>query len=126
MMYQIKRPETAFSVLRQKKPRQHNTNHLAFIRSLPCVICGKRPCDPAHLRSANPRYGKRATGMAEKPSDKWTVPLCRQHHDDQHSMNELVWWANQGIDPHMLALSLYGASGDEEMAAQIITQARAA
>ena len=59
--------------------------------------------------------------MAEKPDDKWTVPLCRRHHDEQHNHgDELDWWALQGIDPFLLALSLHGASGDEEAAIQII------
>jgi hypothetical protein len=119
----IIRPETAFSVAstKQRRPRERDNTHLAFIRSLRCCICGKPNPDPAHIRSANAIYGKRETGGQEKASDKWTVPLCREHHDEQHDAgNELKWWASKRIDPFGLALALYGASGDDEVAEAIL------
>lgn len=119
----IIRPDTAFSIAstKQKRPRIEDRKHLAFIRSLTCCICGKPRPDPAHIRSANAIYGKRETGGAEKPSDKWVVPLCREHHDQQHAAgNELLWWAASGIDPFGLALALHSASGDEEISDGII------
>lgn len=76
--------------------------------------------DPAHIRTASPIHGKRQTGGAEKPADKFTVPLCRAHHDMQHSMNEMKFWAMHGIDPFGLALSLYAHSGDDELAESIL------
>lgn len=119
----IIRPDTAFSVAstKQKRPRERDNNHLAFIRSLRCCICGAQGPDPAHIRSANAIYGKRETGGQEKASDKWTVPLCRAHHDEQHQAgNELIWWAGKQIDPFGLALALYAASGDDEIADGIL------
>ncbi|MBR1122145.1 DUF968 domain-containing protein [Bradyrhizobium lablabi] len=130
----IIRPATAFSVAstKQKRPRERDNNHLAFIRSLRCCICGAPGPDPAHIRSANPVYGKRETGGGEKASDKWTVPLCRAHHNEQHAYckaptthfdpitAELRWWASMGIDPFGLALSLYAATGDDEIADGIL------
>jgi hypothetical protein len=44
--------------------------------------------------------------MAEKPSDKWALPLCNRHHAEQHSMNELAFWKQYDIDPFMLAITL--------------------
>lgn len=119
----IIRPDTAFSVAstKQKRPRIEDKAHLAFIRSLTCCICGKPGPDPAHIRSANAIYGKRETGKAEKASDRWTVPLCREHHDQQHSAgNELLWWASMYLDPFGLALALHAASGDDEIAEAIL------
>ena len=120
----IIRPDTAFSispVKGQKRPRVHDHAHLAFIRTLKCCICGKPDPDAAHIRSANALYGKRETGGQEKASDKWTVPLCRLHHHDQHSAgNELVWWASQKIDPFGLALALHHASGDDAVCEAIL------
>jgi hypothetical protein len=123
----IIRPVTAFSVAskKQRNPRERNEEHLKFIRRLPCCICGVYGCDPAHIRSANALFGKRETGGAEKPADKWTIPLCRGHHDEQHAGNELTWWASKGLDPFGLALALYDASGDEELAESIIASHRA-
>lgn len=119
----IIRPATAFSIAstKQKRPRVEDAAHLKFIRSLNCCICGKPGSDPAHIRSANAIYGKPATGGGQKSSDKWTVPLCRAEHDEQHAAgNELLWWASKRIDPFGLALALYAASGDEEIADAII------
>lgn len=119
----IIRPDTAFSVAstKQKRPRVEDKAHLAFIRTLRCCICGKPNPDPAHIRSANAIYGKRETGGQEKASDKWTVPLCREDHDAQHKAgNELTWWASKRIDPFGLALALYAASGDDDIADGIL------
>ena len=66
-------------------------------------------------------FGKRETGAGEKASDKWTIPLCRGHNDEQHKAgNELLWWASKGVDPFGLALALHSASGDDEIADAII------
>ena len=93
--------------LRQRQPREKDAKHLDFIRSLPCCICGNINTEAAHIRVGSISHGKRETGMAEKPSDKWTVPLCNSHHREQHDAgNELVWWAGYGLDPFMLALRL--------------------
>lgn len=126
--YRIQRPDTAFSMSTGKKrPREHNDGHLKFIRSLPCLICRSRAnIEAAHIRFGDPRYGKSGTGMAEKPSDKWTVPLCHNDHQGpggQHSEGEKAWWDKQGIDPLNIAAALFMASGDEEAGELIISKA---
>ena len=61
--------------------------HLKFVASQPCLICGRQPSDPHHLRFAQPR----AIGL--KVSDEFTVPLCRGHHRQLHQAgNEVAWW----------------------------------
>ncbi len=97
--------------LRQRQPREEDPAYLAYVRTLPCLICRRPgPSDPAHLRSAARQYGKPPTGMGEKPSDCWVLPLCRTHHDDQHRNNELAWWQRQGVgDPFGLAVALYAS-----------------
>lgn len=99
----------------RKRPRVVNNQHLAFIRKLPCVICATRPVDPAHLRAGCRLLGKRPVGVAEKPDDKWTIPACRNHHDEQHAMGELDFWKRYNIDPFQLALALYAASLAEDL-----------
>jgi hypothetical protein len=123
----IIRPNTAFSVARtkQKRPRVQDAEHLKWIRTLKCCLCGTPNPDPAHIRSASALHGKRDTGGQEKASDKWTVPLCRSHHDEQHDAgNELLWWVSKGIDPFGLALALHSASGDDEIAEGILGASR--
>lgn len=93
--------------LRQREPRQKDARHLDFIRSLPCAICGDNTrTEAAHIRTASLENGKSHTGMQEKASDKWAVPLCNEHHREQHSMNEMGFWKRYGIDPFMLAMKL--------------------
>jgi hypothetical protein len=66
--------------LRQRDPRQRDTKRLAWLRTQPCVICGAVNTEACHIRVGSIGHGKRDTGMAEKPSDKWTVSLCNWHH----------------------------------------------
>jgi hypothetical protein len=108
-----------------KRPRVKDDKHLAFIRDLPCCICGDNTTtEAAHLRSGSYRYGKPPTGGSEKPSDRWTIPLCGRHHRQQHSMQETVFWEENRIDPYILAMSLHGISGDHEMASHILERQR--
>lgn len=97
------------SMIRQRHPREEHPAYLAWIRTQPCLVCRKPgPSDPAHLRSAALRYGKPHTGLGEKPDDRWAVPLCRKHHEEQHAFgSELAWWAAQGIEPFAVAVRLY-------------------
>lgn len=125
---QIRRPPTAFAsapTTGKKRPRENDKDHLAWIRGLPCLITGIRPVDPAHIRYGDERYGKRPTGMSEKPHDRYVVPLCREKHDEQHSMNEREFWQKHGIpDPIQVALALWSVSGDDEVAEVILRAAR--
>lgn len=128
--FRIVREPTAFSnapVGKQKKrPRDHDAKHLDWIRTLPCVITGAFPVEAAHVRYADPVYGKRETGKGEKPDDKWTVPLTSAKHREQHSGNEKLFWLRHGLDPLRIALALYSCTGDEEQAHVIIREAHAA
>lgn len=98
-------------MISQRQPRVEDPAHLAYVRTLPCLVCGRPgPSDPAHIRAAAPHYGKRYTGKGEKPDDKWTLPLCRSHHDAQHRESELGWWVGMGIaDPFAVTVALYAS-----------------
>lgn len=108
-----------------KRPRVHDETHLDFIRSLACVSCGDDTAtEAAHLRSGNLKYGKRETGMGEKPSDKWALPLCSLCHREQHNGDEGLFWAVRGINPWVLAMTLHDISGDHEMAAEVLARCK--
>jgi len=82
--------------------RLRDKAHLQFVASQPCLICGRQPSDPHHLRFAQPR----AIGL--KVSDEFTVPLCRGHHRQLHQAgNEAVWWENLQINALEIATSLW-------------------
>lgn len=128
--YKIARPDTAFSVGRpstRKRPRDENGTHLKFIRGLPCAACGtRRNIEAAHIRMASMVHGKRETGKAEKPDDKFALPLCQMHHNEQHTVGEVLFWGTEKINPCDLALRLWGCTGDDETAEAILRNARAA
>ena len=101
--------------------RIKSPNYLDWIRTLPCVICGDNTSvEAAHIRFPEPRAAKRQTGKGEKPDDRWTLPLCGDHHRDQHKGNERTWWENMGLDPIFIALALQANAGDAMAAEQII------
>lgn len=110
--------------MRQRQPRQHNEQHLAFIRGLPCVVCKNNiETEAAHIKTAVPKVGKRDLGVGEKADDSWTVPLCGTHHRAQHVKGERIFWADCGIDPILTALALYRVSGDHAAGEQIVSLA---
>jgi hypothetical protein len=74
--------------------RVRDKEHLRFVASLPCLVCGRAPGQPHHLRFAQPR------AMGAKPGDQWVVPLCNTHHKALHGAgNEQIWWQSAKIDP---------------------------
>jgi hypothetical protein len=106
--------------LRQRQPRITNERHLALIRTLPCLICFRAaPSEAAHIRYGDPARGKLKAGVGEKPDDKWTLPLCAEHHrtgpDAQHAMGERQWWELHGIDPISICQQLYGCQSERSI-----------
>jgi hypothetical protein len=108
-------------MLRQRRPRIEKPAHLAFIRTLPSLVPGSGPVEAAHIRYGDLTYGKDITGMGQKPSDCWTVPLAHDVHMEQHHFgNERDWWAQYGIDPLFVAALLWLHSGDHEAARTVM------
>jgi hypothetical protein len=63
------------SRLARPEPRRfRDKEDVRFVAKQPCLICGRRPADPHHLRFAQHR------ALGRKVSDEFTVPLCRGHH----------------------------------------------
>lgn len=126
MAWQVARLDTAFSLdgrrSKQKRPRVHAADHLKWIRTLPCLVTGAYGVEAAHIRFADHRYRKPAVGAAEKPDDKWVVPLSPAEHRRQHSMNEQAYWAEVGIGPCLVAMMLWNNTGDDEEGEAIIRQ----
>lgn len=105
----------------QRRPRQFDDKHLAFIRQLCCIVCqDNTSTEAAHVRMADARIAKPITGLAIKPDDKFTLPLCGDCHKQQHKMNERKFWEQYNIDPVLMALALYSVSGDVQEAERII------
>jgi hypothetical protein len=90
--------------------RLRDKAHLKFVASQPCLICGRQPSDPHHLRFAQPR----AIGL--KVSDEFTVPLCRGHHRQLHQAgNEVAWWEDLQLNVLEIARGLWEESHAKAM-----------
>ena len=88
--------------LRAKTSRLRDKEHRKLVSQQPCLICGRAPSDPHHLRFAQPR------ALGRKVSDEFTVPVCRIHHREIHRCgNEAKWWREAGIEPLSVALDLW-------------------
>lgn len=112
MAFRLNRLNTAFNGSKKVKPVQ-DADYLAWLHELPCCISGRRPVEAAHVSFANLRAGATGRGMSQKASDRFALPLHADLHrilpEAQHNHNEQEWWDKRGIDPHYLALALYGA-----------------
>jgi hypothetical protein len=91
------------SVLTIPAPRRYrNREHLRSVARESCLICGRKPSDPHHLRYLQPR------ALGRKASDEFAVPLCRVHHRAVHrAPDERAWWQATGIDPIKIARKLW-------------------
>lgn len=97
---------------RLKRPRlrradARNPEHLAWIRSLPCAIRDGTSCTGSQAAHVRMNTGG---GMGMKPPDRWTVPLCHEHHHEQHQIGHAAFDAKYGVDLRALAEELSGRS----------------
>ena len=68
--------------------------YLAFIRKLPCIVCGAvRYVEAAHVG---------ARGLGQKCSDREALPMCPAHHrtgpDAYHVLGGKSFWKVWGLD----------------------------
>lgn len=134
-MSEIYRPKVLGNFRSIVKPKRKNSKwrderdgmdegHLVNIRKLPCVVCLRVPGGEAHhLKHAT---GER--GMSVRSTDKWTVPLCRVHHDEVEragTRNEAKYFAeNAGCDPLELATALWSNKGDAGRMTKVVLAQR--
>jgi DNA recombination protein Rad52 len=85
--------------------RLRDKDHLQFVASHPCLVCGRQPAEAHHLKFSQP------SALGRKASDAFTVPLCALHHRDLHTTgNELAWWERKHIEPIIAADRLWNES----------------
>ena len=91
------------SILQINVPkRRRDKDHLKYIASQPCLVCGRTPSQVHHVRFAQPR------AMSKKVSDEFTVPLCPAHHREIHDTgDEATWWQLRKINPLKIAEKLW-------------------
>jgi hypothetical protein len=85
-----------------KTVRVRDKDHLKFVSRQACLVCGRAPSDPHHLRFTQAR------ALGRRVSDEFTVPVCRIHHRELHRhADEVAWWDMAKIDPLPVALRLW-------------------
>ncbi len=96
------------SALPISTPRRiRDKEHLRFVASQPCIVCGRSPGHAHHLRFAQPR------ALGRKVSDEWTVPLCAAHHRALHTVgDEEKWWKERQVNPITHATQLWREKRD--------------
>ena len=88
--------------LKGKTVRLRDKEHRKFVSRQSCLVCGRTPSDPHHLRFVQPY------ALGRRVSDEFTVPLCRVHHRELHRQgDEAAWWGKLSIDPVPVALKLW-------------------
>ena len=92
----------------QKTQFIKSRKHLQYVSEQPCVLCQKIDVQSAHIRYAG-------AGMGLKPCDSFTIPLCLEHHAEQHRMNERMFWQLYKKDPLVIAFMLCLESPDKKI-----------
>jgi len=99
----MRMPELRFPAHLPMEPRKTNSRtcaaHRAWVRKHRCSVMGCRglPIECAHVRSGTDG------GLGLKPSDKWTISLCRSHHLEQHEIGEPAFEARYELNFRELA-----------------------
>ena len=79
--------------------------HRSWVRGFACSACGSTEAiEVAHVRRGTDG------GMGIKPSDKWTISLCKSCHAQQHQQGEETFEKCHGIDMKVLAMEFFKAS----------------
>jgi len=74
-----------------KQKAFRSKKYLEFIRKQPCIICLKNETEAHHCREFN-------SGIGIKPSDTFSIPLCREHHYEIHNIGKNSFYGRHEID----------------------------
>ena len=83
-----------------RRDQRRCPGHCAWVRGHSCSVpgCEERTIECAHVRSETDG------GIGLKPSDRYTISLCRLHHAEQHRSGERQFEKRYGLDLVALAL----------------------
>ena len=126
MAMQIKKSEDPY--FPKRKPEK-SADYLKWLHELPCVVSRQYGVEAAHVSFAEPMYCHYGRAKGHKASDRWALPLAPDLHLIQHKGSEREFWKQVGINPHIVALVLWGLwseMGDDatEAATAVIMEGR--
>lgn len=77
---------------KRESDRWQSQRHRNHVRQHACVMCdAEAPIEVAHVRLGTDG------GMGKKPSDYYTVALCKDCHARQHSEGERTFWQGKDV-----------------------------
>ena len=89
----------------KKDAGKRSPAHRAWVRGHACSACGSTTAiECAHVREGTDG------GIGMKPSDRWTVSLCRDCHTEQHRIGEGPFERGAGINLKALAAEFFAKS----------------
>lgn len=79
------------------KPQVHRSQeYMAFVRTLPCYICGNPETEAHHSEGGH--------SMAQKGDDTSCVPLCHVHHAEIHQLGKRSFEEKYDLDLRIVNL----------------------
>lgn len=92
-----------------RRGRFLDPQYLAFVRSLPCIVCAREGCKQVSPTEAA-HVGER--GLGQKCSDREAVPLCglahhREGSESQHKLGK-KFWAYHCLERELIIADLNG------------------
>jgi hypothetical protein len=85
----------------------HSVKHQKFVASFPCVVCGNdTQVQACHIRSI-PKVGNVGKGVRDC---RFLIPMCFQHHTEQHLIGELQFFGKYNINPILISMKLASIS----------------
>jgi len=85
----------------------HSVKHQKFVASFPCVVCGNdTQVQSCHIRSI-PKVGNVGKGIRDC---RFLIPMCFQHHTEQHIIGELEFFEKYNINPILISMKLASIS----------------
>lgn len=81
------------------KVKRRCPSHTKWVGEHGCCVagCTGRPIEVAHVRTGT------NGAMGLKPTDDWTISLCRDHHSEQHRIGEPTFEKEYGLSMKLLA-----------------------
>ena len=95
----------------RQQPQIRCPQHLAWVRGHECALCSHPiggqyiPCR-GRIEAAHVRVGTDG-GLSVKPGDSWAIPLCRDHHFQQHALGEVTFSTRYHINMKAIAEELW-------------------
>lgn len=71
--------------------------YLEWLRTQPCIVCGRQPSEYLSVMAAHQNLTKNAKGISTKVDDTWALPVCTECHRREHNAGVKTFWKDADI-----------------------------